>query len=183
MYQLIRRIVGDMSATCRDGDMSPTYGPTVVLQRQIGQCRDMSFDMSPMSFDMSCVVSFGASKRHVFKRHCQLSQPHRDSSMFIGTWDKGSKMKADYYTKHHSPSHHQLMRPQYLHTKNNFAALSHDIMHALRGCVDPNPSQSRIIGTQSEQASHFPFTFVRTRLTNHSECHRQSLYKLTHFTH
>ena len=27
--------------------------------------------------------------------------------------------------------------------------------------VDPNPSQSRIIGTQSEQASHFPFTFLR----------------------
>ena len=77
-------------------------------------------------------------------------------------WDKGSKMKADYYTKHHSPSHHQLMRPQYLHTKNNFAALSHDITHALRGCVDPNPSQSRIIGTQSEQASHFPFTFLRS---------------------
>ena len=28
--------------------------------------------------------------------------------------------------------------------------------------VDPNPSQSRIIGTQSEQASHFPFTFLRS---------------------
>ena len=41
-------------------------------------------------------------------------------------------------------------------------APSHDITHALRGCVDPNPSQSRIIGTQSEQASHFPFTFVRS---------------------
>ena len=29
-------------------------------------------------------------------------------------WDKGSNNDADYFTKHHSPSHHKLMRPKYI---------------------------------------------------------------------
>ena len=29
-------------------------------------------------------------------------------------WDKGVNNKADYFTKHHSPSHHKAMRPQYI---------------------------------------------------------------------
>ena len=30
-------------------------------------------------------------------------------------WKKGQDNKADYFTKHHSPSHHRAMRPIYLH--------------------------------------------------------------------
>jgi hypothetical protein len=29
-------------------------------------------------------------------------------------WDKGINNQADYFTKHHPPSHHLLMRPQYV---------------------------------------------------------------------
>jgi hypothetical protein len=30
-------------------------------------------------------------------------------------WDKGEGNRGDYYTKHHSIAHHQLMRPVHLH--------------------------------------------------------------------
>ena len=34
---------------------------------------------------------------------------------FIIYWRKGAENEADYFTKHHSPSHHRKMRPRYLH--------------------------------------------------------------------
>ena len=33
-------------------------------------------------------------------------------------WDKGTNNDADYFTKHHPPTHHRQMRPQYIHTSN-----------------------------------------------------------------
>eukprot|EP00957_Ditylum_brightwellii_P071220 5414062-Ditylum_brightwellii.AAC.1 len=30
------------------------------------------------------------------------------------SWDKGINNDADYYTKHHSPSHHKVTRPQHI---------------------------------------------------------------------
>ena len=33
-------------------------------------------------------------------------------------WDKGQNNKADYFTKHHNPTHHKRMRPIYLHINN-----------------------------------------------------------------
>ena len=68
--RLTKRHVGDMS---RQRHVS--WHRALVLQRQIGRFRDMSSMSCDMSFDMSCVLSFGASRRHVFKRHCQLSPP------------------------------------------------------------------------------------------------------------
>jgi len=34
-------------------------------------------------------------------------------------WKPGEENHADYFTKHHPPSHHQAMRPTYLHTKES----------------------------------------------------------------
>ena len=31
-------------------------------------------------------------------------------------WASGSKNRGDYFTKHHSPAHHRIMRPYYMHT-------------------------------------------------------------------
>ena len=37
-------------------------------------------------------------------------------------WDRGKNNLGDYFTKHHPPSHHKIMRPKYLHvTKNSFS--------------------------------------------------------------
>ena len=33
-------------------------------------------------------------------------------------WDKGQNNMADYFTKHHNPTHHKKMRPIYLQINN-----------------------------------------------------------------
>jgi hypothetical protein len=38
-------------------------------------------------------------------------------------WDKGQNNNADYFTKHHSPAHHMLMRPQYVLNAHSVAQL------------------------------------------------------------
>ena len=43
-------------------------------------------------------------------------------------WDRGQNNQADYFTKHHSPAHHLLMRPQYVLNARNMR----QIMRALR---------------------------------------------------
>jgi hypothetical protein len=52
-------------------------------------------------------------------------------------WEKGSLNMADYFTKHHPPRHHKLMRHKYLHNENP-KNTRHDCAHAtinVRGCV------------------------------------------------
>jgi hypothetical protein len=61
-------------------------------------------------------------------------------------WEKGSLNQADYFTKHHPPSHHQAIRSAYLHepaaaTRNFFEILCDDDAEdtanfAWRGCVN-----------------------------------------------
>ena len=42
-------------------------------------------------------------------------------------WQPGITNLGDYHTKHHSPAHHQLMRPTYLHTSEELSqcAIAH----------------------------------------------------------
>ena len=49
-------------------------------------------------------------------------------------WQPGITNFGDYHTKHHSPEHHQLMRPEYLHKSEQLAKCA--IAHILRGCVN-----------------------------------------------
>jgi hypothetical protein len=37
---------------------------------------------------------------------------------FMVYWRKGSENDADYFTKHHSPSHHRLLCPRFLHVES-----------------------------------------------------------------
>ena len=38
------------------------------------------------------------------------------AGQFLIYWRQGTENEADYFTKHHSPSHHRLQRSKYLHT-------------------------------------------------------------------
>ena len=49
-------------------------------------------------------------------------------------WDKGSNNLADYFTKHHPPCHHKLMRPKYLHVSKKQALCSATTL--VQGCVN-----------------------------------------------
>ena len=46
-------------------------------------------------------------------------------------WEPGRNNKADYFTKHHPPAHHQKVQSEYLHVINLLRSLQ-----ALRGCVN-----------------------------------------------
>jgi hypothetical protein len=72
-------------------------------------------------------------------------------------WAPGHENLADYFTKKHSPIHHQRMRPIYLHTLPT---------SSLRGCVDSlNPT-----GTQSLVR---PSSVVRQHTTRTRHSHTQ----------
>jgi hypothetical protein len=60
---------------------------------------------------------------------------------FTVHWQKGSDNLADYFTKHHPPAHHILMRPIYIHTSN----LAHTIAPEWKGVLiqDPGLVESR----------------------------------------
>jgi hypothetical protein len=47
-------------------------------------------------------------------------------------WVPGKHNRADYFTKHHPPSHHQIMRPNYLQRLVANVLTTH-----MRGCVAP----------------------------------------------
>ena len=51
-------------------------------------------------------------------------------------WSPGSTNLGDYHNKHHFPSHHQLMRPQFLHDEPHVQLSNLVVMHPLRGCVN-----------------------------------------------
>ena len=57
---------------------------------------------------------------------------------FLIYWQTGITNLGDYHTKHHSPEHHQLMQPTYLHTYKQLAQCAIAqcaIAHILRGCI------------------------------------------------
>ena len=66
-------------------------------------------------------------------------------------WGPGLHNLADYFTKHHSPSHHRRMRSTYLHCPEQLALV-------LRGCVNPVrdsiPRHGYAIRTQAITATH-----------------------------
>jgi hypothetical protein len=53
-------------------------------------------------------------------------------------WAPGKSNSADYFSKHHSPAHHKLMRPQYLQR----VLAAHAAPPSVRGCVSPSVSTS-----------------------------------------
>ena len=55
---------------------------------------------------------------------------------FKNYWGPGSTNLGDYHTKHHSPIHHILIRPQLLHEEPHVQLASLVVMHIMRGCVN-----------------------------------------------
>ena len=53
-------------------------------------------------------------------------QDQVDQNQFIIYWRKGEENLADYFTKHHPPSHHRVMRSTYLHPSEGTPTLPQD---------------------------------------------------------
>ncbi len=70
-------------------------------------------------------------------------------------WAPGRDNLADYFTKHHSPAHHRLMRPQYLHEpRSTHSKSTHSRIQ--RGCVESQTKAkvTRIFGRWSADRRH-----------------------------
>jgi cephalosporin-C deacetylase-like acetyl esterase len=90
-------------------------------------------------------------------------QDRVSQGQFAVHWQKGSDNLADYFTKHHPPAHHILMRPIYIHTSN----LAHTIASEWKGVLiqDPGLVESRypVSAIQSynvhagQQSGYIPF--------------------------
>ena len=81
-----------------------------------------------------------------------------EQGQFLIYWRPGSENLGDYFTKHHSPSHHRLMRPVFLHPTPTQKPSYSD---ALQGCVNsasvcaPN-SAPRLVRLTPDSASVHP---------------------------
>ena len=81
-----------------------------------------------------------------------------EQGQFLIYWRPGSENLGDYFTKHHSPSHHRLMRPVFLNPEPTPKPSYADV---LRGCVNsasvcaPN-SAPRLVRLTPDSASVHP---------------------------
>jgi hypothetical protein len=70
-------------------------------------------------------------------------------------WKLGKVNLADNYTKHHSTTHHQKVRPLFLHMETSATTPTNPIasaLHVLRGCAKPTPCHNilpRVQGIQN----------------------------------
>ena len=66
-------------------------------------------------------------------------QDQADLKQFNFVWEKGENNKADYFTKHHPPGHHQAVRSMYVnHTTHSPLPT---VTRPLRGCAEPSSIQ------------------------------------------
>jgi hypothetical protein len=64
-------------------------------------------------------------------------------------WLQGELNHADYFTKHHPPTHHTNVRPTYLHTSNLAQVITPDCRGVL--IRDPGLAESRDPGSLASQ--------------------------------
>jgi hypothetical protein len=67
-------------------------------------------------------------------------QDRVSQGQFIVHWQKGSDNLANYFTKHHPPAHHILMRSTCIHTSN----LAHTIVPEWKGALIQDPALDRL---------------------------------------
>ena len=70
-------------------------------------------------------------------------------------WSTGRLNRGDYFTKHHPPAHHRLMRSKYLQTPDVHLANSFVPTH-VRGCVPPPLSYRQILPRILARLSNLP---------------------------
>ena len=106
-------------------------------------------------------------------------------------WQRGSKNHGDYFTKHHPPRHHSLMRSKYLHIcsflshhVNLLRKIQHDVSRVathVQGCISVLPYRGRtdhIRGTQHPPLGNHSYS--NPTLGNLSYCDHKTLGHNTH---
>ena len=92
-------------------------------------------------------------------RYYWLQQDQEAQSHFRYVWDKGENNRANYFTKHHAPAHHQMIRPQYVSLLTHGISAALQTMH--RRGADPRSPQWKPAPAGNEadmQAQDSPMT-------------------------
>lgn len=107
-------------------------------------------DATPVTLDNTTATGFATNTtkvnrtRAIDMRYWWLKD-REAQQQFKFIWEAGSKNLADYFTKHHPPSHHQAVRSNYVlfcfHQLKTMTHLS-DRTRPLRGCVNPTDTTS-----------------------------------------
>jgi hypothetical protein len=77
-------------------------------------------------------------------------------------WSPGKTNNADYFSEHHPPAHHKLMRYKYLQR----VAKATSIQSSVRGCVSPSGSSSPGF-LSTDDVTHITVDLPVASLTTH----------------
>ena len=93
-------------------------------------------------------------------------------------WQKGEANLADYFTKHHPPSHHKAMRPVYLYEEKTNSAPESEcegvlIPHAR--LTEPHAPAGGTSGSQSQEGSSISSSTQTVGAPSQSECTAEAL--------
>ena len=130
----------EIGATYLNGQESVPISTTIA---------DMDHPKPPTPMQVNNSTAEGFSNRTIKQKRSKAIdmrfywvQDRVRQNQFLIYWQPGSTNLGDYHTKHHSPAHHRLMRPTYLHPTNHLA--NHVISLLLRGCVRSSPQSCAI---------------------------------------
>ena len=76
---------------------------------------------TPMQTDNACAAGIVndtvcQKRSKAFDMRVYWVRDHMRAKQFLIHWRRGADNDADYFTKHHSPTHHHQMRSRYLHS-------------------------------------------------------------------
>jgi hypothetical protein len=114
-------------------------------------------------------------------------QDRINQDQFRLLWVPGAANYGDYYTKHHSPTHHKLSRPLYVHTVNSPKSIPRVMRPSLRGCGDPSSlrgvTQYQVTNTSADSRSNQLLGQRSQPLSNGPHCaSRRPTNSQTHLT-
>ena len=137
----VSRIMSNVMGSASEADIGAAYindqeaVPIHILLRKLGHPQPAT----PTQVDNSTADGFANNtiKQKLSKAIDMRFYWIRDRTsqdQFLIYWQHRITILGDYHTKNHSPPHHQLMRPAYLHTSEELAQCP--IAHILQGCVN-----------------------------------------------
>ena len=77
-------------------------------------------------------------------RYCWI-QDRCNQGQFLVYWKPGKDNNGDYFTKHHPTSHHQAMRPVYLHQGNFVTLMYTNAKSSMQGCEIPESNPDYLV--------------------------------------
>jgi hypothetical protein len=119
------------------------------------------------------------TKAIIDMRYCWL-QDQEAQEHFSFQWDKGENNRADYFTNHHPPAHHQLVQQQYVSNCRTYPTgtkakdqngdttegTHSKHLHPLRGCADPGSNHWTYDGQTRPGCATLASQALATPMTN-----------------